>query len=304
MADKIIIAGGSGFIGKRLISLLNSKGFNEIVILSRNNVSHNNIKTVIWDGRNQGEWQKELEGAKAIINLSGKSVNTRFTPENKREILDSRLYSTKAIGKAIENCQIPPEIWIQAGAIGFYGNSGSLLKSEDSDPGTGFLADLCINWEAIFNASKCSSTRKVLFRIGFVLDNLEGGLPLLTKITKYFLGGKIGDGMNYISWIHIDDLLNIILFALENNNLQGIFNAVSSKPLTNEDLMNKLRKALRRPWCPPAPLFMVKLVSKFTGVPAELILNSNNISNKKLLESGFTFKYQTMDEAIDKIFNP
>lgn len=298
MSNKIVIAGGSGFIGKKLINALVDCGFSEIIVLSRKMQNIKNVRTVLWDGKTLGDWTNELENTKVIINLSGKSINTRFTPKNKLELLNSRLFSTKIIGKAIKQAKHPPEIWIQAGAIGYYGDSDVYERYETHEPGTGFLADMCINWESIFNSFTLESTRKVLLRIGFVIDKNEGGFPTLVKMTKNFLGGHIGSGISYMSWIHIDDLVNIIIESIDNYNYEGTINAVAPAPVSNKKFMKVLRKNLGRPWVPPAPVFLVKLISKIFSLPAEVILNSNNVVPQKLKSLGFEYKYKDINSAI------
>lgn len=294
--EKIIIAGGSGFLGKKLKKMFRDKNY-DVKILSRT-PNPSEPDQIYWDAFNPGTWQDELEGALAIINLTGKNINCRFTPDNMLQLLNSRLYSTKIIGKTIEKQTNPPKIWIQAGAVGFYGDRDNQLVDETSVAGAGFLADMCINWESIFNHYKNEKTRKVLFRIGVVLDKNEGAFPKLKKVTSMFLGARIGNGMQYQSWIHIDDLMNLFLFAIENHSVAGTFNAVAPEAIRNTEMMRTLRKSLNKPFTPPVPAFLIKLVGKITKLPVDLALDSVKADASKIIECGFSFKYREFSEAV------
>lgn len=298
---RIVIAGGSGFIGGALAKEFLARGF-EVVVLTRSpRPRADGVREVAWDGKNAGAWFQFLDGAEAVINLAGKSINCPHTPENLREITDSRVHSVQAITAAIEKVQMPPRVWVQASATGFYGDTGNVARDESAPAGGDTLANICRQWENAFIAVCAPQTRKVTLRIGFVLGRGGSALPVLSKLTRWFLGGAVGNGRQFISWIHLADLVRMFAAAVEGEKMSGTFNAVAPTPVTNAEFMRELRHALRRPWSPPAPVFAVKIGSRLLGSEASLALVSQRCVPKRFLEAGFKFEFAELPVALDDL---
>jgi uncharacterized protein (TIGR01777 family) len=301
---RVVLAGGSGFVGQILARELLRQGW-EVVVLTRNlrEREDDGIREVEWDGEHVGEWIQHLEDAEAVINLTGRNINCRHTPENLREILESRVNPVRAIAEGIEHVQRPPRLWLQAGAIGFYGNRHDEWCNERTSNGGGRLAEVCRRWEEAFFAVSAPKTRRILFRLGIVLGRDGGALPLLAHYTKWFLGGAAGSGRQYVSWIHPADLNRMFLRALEfENYLAGTYNAVAPNPERNAAFMRTLRRTLYRPWCPPAPAWAVQLGSRLTHMEASLALDGCRCMPKRFLESGFEFKFPDLPGALEEIY--
>ena len=300
-AKRIVIAGGSGFIGTALATEFIGRGHEVIVLTRRSRRRDDGVREVIWDGEHPGDWTPFLEGAEAVVNLTGKNINCPHTPENLRGITASRVNSVNAIATALAHLKTPPRVWVQASATGFYGDTGDVLRDEDSPVGGDALAKVCRQWEAAFAAANVPLTRKVTLRIGFVLGREGGALPVLSKLTKCFLGGAVGSGRQYISWIHLTDLVRMFVAAVEQENLPGTFNAVAPNPVTNAEFMRELRRVLDRPWSPPAPVFAVKIGSWLMGSEASLALVSQRCAPKKFLTAGFEFQFPSLRAALENL---
>lgn len=302
--EKIVIAGGSGFLGTALARHFVKNGY-EVVILSRRPLPPEvPAKGVLWDGKNVGAWAMELEGAKAVINLTGKNVNCRYTVANLREINESRVNSVRAIGIAIRACGAPPEAWVQAGSLAIYGDAGDRLCDESAPPGQGIPVDTCLQWESAFAAEETPRTRKLMLRISFVLgDGGKGGaLRMLAGLTRAFLGGAIGSGRQYISWIHEEDMNRLWQRAIEDRELTGICNATSPNAVTNADFMRAMRRVLHRPWIPPLPAFLVPLGCWFLRTEPVLALTGRRGVPAKLQSAGFKFLHPDLGPALEDIF--
>ncbi len=294
----IVIAGGSGFIGTALAREFVRRGF-EVVVLTRSPRSRTDgVREVAWDSETAGVWASELSGAEAVINLTGKNINCPHTPENLRGITASRVNSVNAVAAAIQKCATPPRVWVQASATGFYGDTAATLCDESALNGGDALSKICRDWETAFNAVNLPATRKVTLRIGFVLGRESGALPVLARLTKLFLGGAVGSGKQYISWIHLADLVQMFVTAVENKNLSGTFNAVAPNAVTNAEFMRELRCALHRPWSPPAPAFAVKLGARLMGSEPSLALVSQRCAPKRWVAAGFQFQFPQLTPAL------
>lgn len=299
---RIIIAGGSGFIGSVLARDWHAQN-GEVVVLTRTPRPRNDgIIEAEWSGAQMGDWIKYLDGADAIINLTGKSVKCRHTPENIRELAESRTQSIRAISIGLTHVQNPPRVWIQASAIGYYGNSKDRICDENSPNGIDPLADVCRQWESSFVSLTLPKTRKVILRIGFVLGRSGGALPVLTRMTKWFLGGATGDGKQFISWIQLDDLLRMFWGSIDQPDVTGTYNAVAPNPVRNEQFMEELRRVLHRPWSPPAPAWAVKLGARIMGVDPSLALAGCRAVPKRFTEAGFEFDYPELPAALNAVF--
>lgn len=298
---RIVIAGGSGFIGQSLARELLARNYEVVVLTRALRERTDGVHEVKWDGQQAGDWEKFLDGAEAVVNLTGKNINCPHTPENLRELIASRVNSVRAIAAAFENIKIPPRVWVQAGAIGFYGDNGGNLCDEDSQNGAGNLAEICRQWEDAFNSTITPATRKVTLRIGFVLGNDGGALPILSKLTKWFLGGSVGNGRQFISWIHIADLTRMFAEAIDKDTLSGTFNGVAPNPVTNREFMRELRRALHRPWSPPAPEFAVRLGSWLMNSEPSLALAGCRCDPKRFVETGFQFQFPNLRGALKNL---
>jgi uncharacterized protein (TIGR01777 family) len=298
---RIVLAGGSGFLGRSLAKRFLRRGY-EVVVLTRTPRERNDgVREIEWDGEHIGEWIQFLDGAEAVINLAGRNIQCRYTPQNLRELLESRVNSINAVAAAIYHVARPPGVWMQAGAIGFYGDPKDRLCDENSSIGDDALAGICGPWEAAFNSAPSPKTRRVLLRIGFVLGRDGGALPVLAGLAKWFLGGTVGNGKQFISWIHIEDLSRMFIEAVARDDLTGTFNAVAPNPVTNREFMRALRRALHRPWSPPAPEWAVKLGSRLMGTEPSLALAGCRVAPKRFVEAGFKFQFPDLGGALEEI---
>ena len=295
---RVVIAGGSGFIGRALAARLAAAG-SDVVVLTRSARSAVSGATVAqWDGRTTGPWVSAIDDAAAVINLVGSPVARRHTGRTRREILSSRLDSVKAVAAAITGVARPPKVWIQASAVGYYGDTGDRIIDEDSPPGTGFLADVCRQWEGALAASATPGTRKVLLRFGVVLGRGGGALTPLARLARWGLGGAAGSGRQYVSWVHLEDVLRIIEWAILRPDASGAYNAVAPEPVTNAALMRGLRRTLGRPWSPPVPAWAVRTSTVITGIEASIALEGQRVIPKRLLDAGFGYRFPRLGDAL------
>jgi hypothetical protein len=309
---RVLLAGGSGFLGRALTGELLARNYEVIVLTRSPHERGDGVREAEWDGQHIGEWIKYLEGAEAVVNLAGRSINCPHTPENLREITESRVNSVRAIAAAI--CHVahppyhvihPPRVWVQAGAVGFYGARGAEWCDETTPNGGDKLAEVCRNWENAFQAEKDLDklkTRRVLLRTGFVLGRDGGMLPVLAKLTKWFLGGTAGSGRQYISWIHIADLTRMYLEAIERDTLAGTFNATSPQPVTNADFMRELQKVLHRAASLSAPEWAVRLGARWLKTEPSLVLTGCRCSPNRFLEAGFQFQFPELRGALKNLY--
>lgn len=298
MIKKVILAGGSGFLGTYLGEFLLSKGY-EVVILSRGKSgTKNGMIYVQWDGFTLGDWVDEIDGSHAVVNFTGKSVNCIYTKKNREEIVSSRLDSVRVLREAFNRSEDPPKSIVQAGSLAIFGDTREVCD-ENSKHGSGFSVDVCEKWEEEFFKDPFSGARKVLLRIGFALGKNGGALEPLINLAKYNLGGTVGSGKQYISWLHIDDLNEMFLSCIEMDEMEGVYNATGPNPVTNKEFMATLRKVMGKGWTPPAPSPLVWL-GAYTLMQTEpsLALNGRNCIPKRLLQNGFTFKYTDLNKAM------
>lgn len=295
---RIVLAGGGGFIGRHLVDRFRKQG-HDVVILTRAACARTDgVREVAWDGRSFGPWAKELDGAAAVVNLTGKSVNCRHTDKNRREIIASRVVSVRAISDAIAASVAPVPLWVQAGAVGIYGNAGDQLCDESAPHGTDFMADVCEQWEAAFRAALNPDTRRVVLRFGVALGRDGGALPMLARLARWGFGGTVGSGTQYISWIHIDDLASVVQRAIDSPAMTGPYNAATHTPATNAAFMRRLRRVVHRPWSPPAPAFAVTIGSYLIGTEPSIALHGQRCVPRRLDEQGFAFAHEDLGEAL------
>jgi uncharacterized protein (TIGR01777 family) len=302
---KIVIPGGAGFLGRALAGSLAAAGY-EIAILSRRPApAAGKIRTVVWDGRNPGTWCAELDGSAAVVNLTGRSVACLYTPENRREILASRLDSVATVAAACRQCQHPPPVVVQASSLAIYGDAGDRICDETALHGTGFSTEVCEAWEgAFFAAESPGGARRVALRIGLVLGREGGALEPLAKLARWYLGGTVGHGRQYISWLHVDDFCAMTRWVIENQNATGAYNATGPAPATNRDFMRALRHALGRPWSPPAPTWAVKLGARFImRTDPSLALTSQRGVPQRLMDAGFIVRHTDLGATLRELLD-
>lgn len=299
---RIVLAGGTGFLGKRLQRALTSAGYDVTVLTRRPWPVAAAGRTVGWDPQKFGLWTKELEGAYAVINLSGRHVNCRYNKTNRTEILKSRTNSVRALAEAIRRCATPPEVWVQAGSLVFHGDAGPLWCDESAPAGTGFGAEVCRKWEeTFFKAQLPATVRRVLLRIGFVLGNDGGALPVLARLAKYFAGAPAGNGNQFVSWLHAHDMDRIFLHALTETSLSGIVQACTAGAVTNAEFMSELRNLYHRPWLPPLPSLLVRAAAWCLNSHGSLALTGRRGLPGRLMETGFRFDYPALGPALDEL---
>lgn len=293
--NKIVLAGGTGFLGQYLASKFKERG-DEVIIISRSK------SDVLW--RDKAAIINALEGADLVLNLAGKSVDCRYTEKNKREILRSRVDTTRLIGEAIAACKEPPTLWINSSTATIYCHAEDRPMTEQGgEIGEGFSVDVAKAWEKTFFDFSPPSTRQIALRMAIVLGKEGGVMKPLKRLAKFGLGGKQGKGTQMFSWIHIEDVYRIILFAMENKEVQGVVNCSSPNPVMNKVLMDSLRNALHITVGLPAPEWLLKIGAVLIRTETELVLKSRWVIPERLQTAGFTFSYPTLTVALEEIVN-
>lgn len=300
---KIIITAANGFLGNNLCKHF-AKSYEVIALVRTLLPNKANITYVKWDGKTLGDWKSHFDGAHALINLAGKSVDCRYHEENKRLILQSRLESTNILAEAIEGCTVKPTVWINSASATIYAHSLENANSESKHViGSGFSVDVCQQWEKAFFDFIHDDVRQVALRTTIVLGENGGAFPVMKRMVKFFLGGKQGKGNQMISWIHIDDFTNAVDHVLNHNEIEGVINIGSPNPVRNTEFMKKLRSACNRPFGFPAPKWLLKFGARIIKTETELILKSRFIEPEKLKQSGFEFDYPLIDKALNSLVN-
>lgn len=287
---KIVIAGGTGFIGTYLKTKFEALGYTVIIISRQEKFANwNNVTGMV----------EALNNAEMLINLAGKSVNCRYNEKNKREILVSRTETTKALGEAIQQCTIPPKLWINAGTATIYRHAEDRPMTEaNGETGTGFSVEVAKAWEKSFFNFHLKDTRQVLLRIAITLGRNEGVMKPLQNLVRFGLGGRQGSGNQMFSWIHIEDLFSIILFIKDRKDLNGIFNCSSPNPVCNKIFMEKLRHQMHVKVGLPSPVWLLKMGAVFIKTETELVLKSRWVLPDRLLKEGYTFLYPSLENAL------
>lgn len=290
---KVLVSGASGLIGKALCDSLHQSGDTVYrLVRDEKQVSEN---AIFWNPEQGIIDHEALEGFDAVVNLAGENIGSRWTPSKKRQILESRVKSTKTLADALMKLAQPPHVLITASAIGYYGDQGGEMCIETSPSGTGFLADVCRQWEAAASPAETKGIRTVYLRIGIVLSPNGGALAKMLPIFRFGMGGILGSGKQFMSWIAIEDLIGIIQFALIHGI--GPINAVAPVPVTNEVFTKTLGDLLNRPTPFPVPAVLLKMV--FGKEMAEdIFLGSTRVSPAKILSEGYLFKYPDLQSAL------
>ena len=294
---KIIITAANGFMGEYLVNYFSKT--HEVVAIVRKSMTFENAKTCLWDGKNPDDWANELEGADVLINLAGKSVNCRYNDSNKAAIYASRLESTTVLGKAIEACENPPKLWVNAASGTIYRHSlNDPMTEKSGEIGTGFSVDVCQKWEKSFFDFQLPKTRQVALRTAIVLGKNGGVMIPFKRLTQLGFGGKMGDGQQQFSWIHIEDVCRSIEFIIENQSLSGVINISSPNPVQNKDFMQALRKRYNLFALIPSPSWLLELGAKLIKTETELILKSRFVIPEKLEQAGFKWKSPKIEDAL------
>lgn len=293
---KAVLAGGSGALGRRIAVHLSSMGY-EVVILTRNPVLRTRHRQVQWDGKSVGGWAEELKDA-LVVNLAGELVDRRPTRSNIELLTRSRVDPTRALVAASRTLEVPPRLWMQASTLAIYGDTGEQILDETAEPAEEppQMAGVARAWEEA--AAEAAAERQVVMRMGIVLDRGTPALDRLVSLTRWGLGGRIGSGRQWISWIHISDLLSVVRRVVEDETLPGLIHVTSPNPVRNADMMATLRRVLRRPPAPPTPVPMVRLGALLLRTDPALALTGRRCVPRRLLEAGFQFAYPDLTQAL------
>lgn len=302
---KLILAGGSGYLGQVLANYFKDK-FADIVILGRTAVpAKSNIRSVVWDARLMGRWAVELEGADVLINLAGRSVDCRYTPANRAAIYSSRIESTRVLGEAIQQCTFPPKLWINSSSATIYEGSYDKDRTEAAGViGDDFSMNVCKQWEDTFHRFTLPGTRKVIMRTSIVLGRNAGALPVLRKLTSAGLGGRQGSGKQYVSWLHERDFARVVDWLINNVQAQGIYNLVAPGAVPNKIFMQSLRESVHRSVGIPMPEWLLRIGAVLIRTEPELILKSRKVYPQRLLNEGFVFEFTDSKKALGDLCRP
>jgi uncharacterized protein len=304
MKRRIILAGGSGFLGTALARKFRANG-DEIIVLTRSaRQLSDGVKEVFWDAKNLGEWAPLFDGADAVINLTGKSVDCRYTEKNRRAIIDSRVDSTRVVGQAIARCSKPPRVWLNAGSATLYKHQFNHAADESGETGATpeakdeFSIEVIRQWENALNYAVTPATRKVALRITMVFGLGAGVFPVLRRLARFGLGGKMASGKQYVSWIHEEDFCRAVEWLIAHEELSGPINLAAPNPLTNAEMMRLVRKTCGVPFGLPATQWMLEIGAFFLRTETELIIKSRRVVPGKLMTSGFQFHFPQLENAL------
>jgi uncharacterized protein (TIGR01777 family) len=307
MKRRIILAGGSGFLGKALAQKFVGRG-DEVVVLTRTpRARSDGAKEVFWDAKSLGDWTKWIDGAEVVINLAGKSVDCRYTEANRKAIIASRVDSTRVLGEAIAKCQRPPRVWLNSSSATLYKHTFGKPMDESGEMGATpeakdeFSIEVIREWERALNEVQTPSTRKVAMRITLVFGKDGGVFPVLRRLARFGLGGRMGSGRQFVSWIHVDDFCHAVEWLIAKDELTGPVNFAAPNPLPNRDMMRLLRKACGAPFGLPATEWMLEVGAFFIRTETELIIKSRRVVPGRLLASGFKFQFPELRGALADI---
>ncbi|MFD2255346.1 TIGR01777 family oxidoreductase [Luteolibacter algae] len=306
MSTTVVIIGANGFLGRYLCRYFARNG-REVVAIARKKEGWSGDGMFLeWDGKEIGPWAYALEGAELVINLSGRSVNCRYIPQNREEIIRSRVDSTTVLGRAISECRVPPRLWLNASTATWYRHAEDRAQDEwDGEPGEGFSHEVAAAWEdAFFSAKIPAETRKVALRMGMVLANEPGTVyDILSSMAGRGLGGAIGNGDQRISWIHMEDFLRAVEFVMREPFMDGMVNLTAPDFPTNREWMRYFRETVGMPIGLPAGERLAKIGAAFMNTETELVLKSRWAEPLRLKEAGFRWKHAKADAAIEDLEN-
>ena len=303
VAGRVVVTGGSGFLGVSLARCLTAGGA-EVVLVSRGAPSVEGPWThVEWDARTVGEWARSLDGAAAVVNLAGRTVDCIKTPEHCDEILRSRVESTRAVGRALAEVESPPPVWVQMSTAHCYGDPPDLVCDEDSAFGYGLAPQVAEAWERAFEETRPASVRGVALRTSFVLGRSGGALTALARLARWGLGGTIAHGRQGMSWIHEEDMNRLFVRSIVDPSMEGAYIATAPHPVSNREFMRRLRRAVGAPIGLPAAGWMVRIGARWLlRTDPELALLGRYVVPKRLTESGFRFRFEELEAAFADLF--
>ncbi|MEY4917337.1 MAG: hypothetical protein RL616_1250 [Verrucomicrobiota bacterium] len=310
MKMRMILAGGSGFLGGALAKNFRTLGWEVIVLTRRPRVRGDGVKEVAWDARSLGNWEQFVDGADVVINLTGKSVDCRYNEKNRRDIIASRVDSTRVLGEAIAQCKNPPRVWLNSSSATLYlhtfdtpmdenGLTGATLAAKDE-----FSIEVIRQWERAFDEAQTPRTRKVALRAAMVLGQARNSVfPVLRRLTKFGLGGRMGSGRQFVSWIHQEDFCRAIEWLIAREDISGVVNICAPNPLPNAEMMRLFREVFVAPFGLPAPEWMLEIGAFFIRTETELIIKSRRVVPARLLATGFQFNFLKLEDALKDLAN-
>ncbi|MEQ8317247.1 MAG: TIGR01777 family oxidoreductase [Phycisphaerales bacterium] len=300
---RVVIAGGTGFLGSSLAAFLADRNY-EPVVLGRRPERYRGVgRAVGWDGRSQGDWSAEIDGAAAVVNLAGRSVDCVKTPDHCDEILRSRVESTRAIGEAIDAAQTPPPVWVQMSTAHIYGDPPEAICDEQSAFGYGLAPTVGRAWEAAFDEACPSGVRRVVLRTSFVVGRGGGAMTRLGTLARLGLGGRVGSGKQGFSWIHEHDMNRIFQRAIEDDATSGAYIASAANPVSQAEFMRSVRRAIGMPIGLPAPAFGVRLAAPLIlKTDPELAIYGRYVVPQRLIDEGFRFEFESVDAAMQDLY--
>lgn len=299
---RIVIPGGTGYLGQALTQRLVERG-DDVVVLTRGHEARGDgWRSVRWDARSVGPWVEALDGADAIVHLNGRRVDVRATRRNIDELISSRVQPVRAVGLALAECAAPPPVWVQSSSLAIFGEGGDTVIDETTTPsgiGPREMVTVCLAWEGAFHQASAAVPRRVLLRIGIGLGGArDPASAKLAQLVRLGLGGKVGSGRQWVSWIGLEDLLDAMLRAVDDSSMEGTYHVTSPHPVTNAEMMATYRRVLGRRFGLPAPAIVTKLGAPLLGSSASLALTGRRVVPTRLLHEGFTFHQTDFEAAV------
>ena len=297
-----MIPGGTGFLGQALAARLVARGDDVVALCRTRRPVVPGSRSVVWDARTPGSWTAALEGADAVVHLTGRRVDVRPTRSNVDELISSRVGPVTLVGEAVRRCADPPRVWLQASSLAIFGDTGDAVLDETSPPsgiGPREMVTVCLAWEHAFELATRDVGRKVLLRMGIAIGGRDDpATTQLARLTRLGLGGTIGSGRQWVSWVGLDDLVRVMLAALDDEGMAGTYHVASPNPVTNAEMMATYRRLLAAPFGLPSPDLLVRLGAPLLGSSASLALTGRRAAPKRLLEHGFVFQQPTFEPAL------
>ena len=292
---KVVVPGGTGYLGRALAEQLTARG-DDVVVLTRGaSATGAGHRRVHWDGETLGDWVQELDGADAIVHLTGKRVDTRSTKRNIDELIRSRVQPVALVGRALLQCATPPPVWVQSSSLAIFGDGGDTVIDEATVPsgiGPREMVTVVLAWESAFRHVSDAVARPVILRMGIGLGgDGDPATKKLAQLVRLGLGGRVGSGRQWVSWVALDDMLRVMLRALDDPSMSGVYHVTSPNPITNADMMATYRTLMQRRFGLPSPAIVAKLGAPLLGSSASLALVGRRVVPKRLLDAGFEFDH-------------
>ena len=308
MKRRIILAGGSGFLGQVLAKHFLASGHDVVILTRTPKPRADGVGEIVWDGQTSGPWVGELEGAEAVINLAGRSVNCRYHERNRKIILDSRISPTRVLGEAVSRCATPPRVWLNSSTATIYKHAYGPAWDESGEIGHApeakdeFSVYVATTWERAFDQARTPNTRKIAMRSAMVLGHGPNSVfPMLQRLVRLGLGGRMASGKQFVSWIHEEDFCRAIDWLLQNEKFNGVVNLAAPNPVTNAEMMRTLREICVVPFGLPAGLWMLEAGAFFLRTETELIIKSRRVIPGRLTTAGFEFRFPNLRSAFENL---